>query len=266
MMRRYRVVAVPAGPWGRVRGWPRILALSALGLVGALAGCASGAYEDAAREVAAEVGAAELVVHDSVSNFARNSGRTVRFAVRDDPIAVVPLDFVRPGVCDEAGGGSCADQLRRNLARARGQSAFAARLAQAFAPCGFYGAVDVALVNVGAERHQQFAKAYVMLNRAVAPGEEEAARDEVASCAGTLAAEVDGGGFALDDVADWAARPVSLVVELKNRSGLPEPQPPLIAHWDDQSASGEGPYYVTSARLGGGQAQVNELKRGGLPG
>ena len=37
--------------------------------------------------------------------------------------------------------------------------------------------------------------------------------------------------FAPDDVADWAARPASLVVYLHDLAGRPEPEAPLLLGW-----------------------------------
>lgn len=234
--------------WTRIWTW----VLAAL----ALAGCATARpYEDAGRSIAAAIGASELSVLDSVSNFPLDSGRTVRFTVAGDPIAMVQLHFTSPGICPD--GRDCATLLRDNLAYARGQSAFATRLAQAFAPCGFFGASTVALTNVGQERQFQFVQVSLTLSRSGDADSAAAAMPAIEACTQSLAQGVGGRNYALSDVADWAARPIEMTIFLSDLSAARTPKPPLILSWgDSQIGAFRGQTSTVQARAENGRASV----------
>ena len=141
---------------------PRFHALLAFVLLAQGCDVGAGTYEEAARETAAAIGADDLTLLDTVSNFAGDTGRTARFTIAGDPIGVVTLHFSNPERC--APNPDCAAQLRDSISYGKGQSAFAARLAQAFAPCGFRAAANLELVTANLAPSDQWARGSVVLD------------------------------------------------------------------------------------------------------
>lgn len=183
--------------------------------------------------------------------------------IAGDPIAVVPLGFKNPDTCSP--DPDCAAQLREDLAYAKGQSAYAARIAAAFAPCGFRAATNLRLINVGLERSLQNVNTYVWLGRPLTPETGPATLAAVDVCAAALARGDAGAPFARDDVSNWGSRLAVLTVHLTDLSGQPEPEPPLLLSWEDVAVDnwdGSGPtIVVANYRLDGGASARLQVYR-----
>ena len=169
---------------------------------------------------------------------------------------MVTLGLVHPETCDR--DADCAVALRHALAYAKGQSAYAARIVAAFAPCGFRAARLLTLNNAGLAREHQEASATIWLDRPLAPQNGSAILAAIDECAATLARGDAGASFAPDDLSRWGARPVFLGVELTDMSGRPEAKPPLLLSREDVAVDnwdGSGPTVVAPEyRLVGGRS------------
>lgn len=87
------------------------------------------------------------------------------------------------------------------------------------------------------------------------------ARAQIAPCADALAAKAGGKPYVIDDIADWAVRPVDLTIYLADLSGLPDPEPPSLIGWADavHRARADG-RTVLQVRLEDGRATVRDVK------
>jgi hypothetical protein len=230
-------------------------------LGGLLMGCSesAGAFEDAARILPSQAGITDLKLLDSVTNAPARMGRTARFAVEGNKIAVVSLNFARPGVC--ADNADCRQLLHRNRAYALGQAAFAKQLMDSFAPCGFRGAIDISLMNVGHAREHQFLSASMALDRPATAESEPALRAEVERCAKSLMQTGQGQDFAIEDVGNWTARSMSLVVSVTDWKNMAAPREPLLIGWAEVMARWpSGKTGVIDLRIERGQVIISPMK------
>ena len=215
-----------------------------------------GDYAERAREVAKAIGADDLVVHDTVSNFAQDSGRTVRFALRGDEIAMVPLPLTAPDRCR---GGPCAQVLAENLRYARVQSGFAHLLVKAFAACGLRAVSDLQLMNgprPGASEmpDEAFVGGFVWLDL---PLRGDAARelDRVRACAEDFAGDL----ASARPPSPWRAARAELQVNLADLSAMPEPDRPLILGWPEallSTSEADARYVTQSFTVEDGEARL----------
>lgn len=210
-----------------------------------LTGCGVGAgpYEDAARETARAIGASELVLLDTVSNFAADTGRTARFAIEGDPIALVRLHFSSPERC--APNPDCTAQLRDSIAYARAQSAFATGLMRAFAPCNVRGITELDLV----QSVPPHVTANVSLDLPIEGSEGPRSLARARACAEAAARE---------DRGPWGAREAGLSLYLGDVSSAREPEPPLILGWETAAlaAGRDGPAVIEGVSLEGTRVRV----------
>lgn len=218
-------------------------ALALLALL--LTGCGAAGYEEAARETARMIGAGDLVLIDTVSNFAADTGRTARFAIEGDPIALVTLHFSTPERC--APNPDCAAQLRDSIAYARDQAAFAAGLMRAFAPCNVRGITELDLV----QSVPPHVTANVSLALPIEGSEGPRSLDRARACA-EAAARADRG--------PWGAREAGLSLYLGDVGSAREPEPPLILGWKTAAlaAGRDGPAVIEGVTLEGTRARVSE--------
>ena len=254
----HRIIAAVAMAWMRMFVMLRAVHLR-IGLVAMLAGCngTPAAFEEAARAAAMAIGADDLTVLDSITRFPQDGGRTVRFTIAGDPIAIVPLELTRPDACTPKA--DCAAQLTDDIAYAKGQSAYAARIVKAFAPCGFRAVTNLQLINVGLERKHQNTRASVWLDRSLDRETGPSILAEVDDCAAALAEGDANARFETDDVSRWGSRLAAVDVQLTDLSTQPDGEPPLMLSWekvavDDWDGSGP-PIVVADYRLEGGEAK-----------